>query len=265
MTALADLQADFARYLLRDADGSAAQPLVRVAPGIDAAARMNVYRHAYRERLHETLCNDYPVLRRLMGDAAFAGLAYACIDAHRSASPNIRWYGGVLPDIAAGRQPWQAAPALAAMARFEWAIGLAFDAADAPALAVDALAQVPAADWAGLGFILQPALRQLVLSHAVADWWLAVRDLDDAAVLPPPPGPLPAAERNWAIWRGEHGVRFRLLDPDEAAALQAVQDGGSFGALCDLLVAHAGAEGAAPRAAGLLRVWVDAGWISGLR
>lgn len=262
MTALADLQAGFSGYLLRQTDAGLVRPLVRVPDAADAQRRMHVYRNAYRERLHETLRSDYPVLLRLMGREAFAALTYACIDAHRSASPNIRWYGANLPVVAAGTAPWCEAPGIADMARFEWRIGLAFDAADMAAIDAGALADVPAEAWAELGFVLHPSLHLLWLGHAVPDWWLAVQDRDEAAADPPAPV---ADDGHWVIWRSEAGVRFRRLDADEAEALQAVQAGEGFGALCALLADHVGEADAAGRAAGLLRVWLDSEWITGLR
>lgn len=261
MSALVSLQAGFSGYLLQNSGEATVRPLVRVPAAVDAGRRLHVYRNAYRERLHETLRNDYPVLLRLMGPAAFADLAYACIDSHRSLLPSIRWYGASLPAVAAGDPPWRDAPMLGDMARFEWRLGLAFDAADEAALGAADLASVPPEAWGGLGFVLYPALHLLSLSHAVPDWWLAVQDMDDAATLPP----LPLRDdAHWAIWRSATGVRFRRLDADEAEALQAARDGESFGSLCALLAGHVGEEQAAMRAAGLLRVWLDAGWIAGL-
>lgn len=260
MSALGHLQAGFSGFLLRRTDGADIRPLVRVQPDIDAERRMQVYRHAYRERLHEVLRNDYPVLLRLMGAQAFAGLAYACIDGHHSLLPNIRWYGASLPAVAASEPPWRDTQVLADMARFEWRLGLAFDAADDPAITVADLAAVAPEAWGDLGFALHPALHWLELQHAVPDWWLMVQDMDEAALPPPLPD-----RGTWAIWRGESGVRFRRLDPDEAETLQAVQDGESFGALCALLAQHVGDAEAAGRAAGLLRVWLESGWITGLR
>jgi hypothetical protein len=261
MTALAALQAGFADYLLQETGEAPLRPLVRVPDSVDAGRRLHVYRNAYRERLHETLRSDYPVLLRLMGGEAFATLAYACIDAHRSASPNIRWYGANLPAVAAGAAPWCDMPGLADMARFEWWLGLAFDAADIAAIDAGALADVPAEAWAGLGFLLHPSLHLLWLGHAVPDWWLAVQDRDAAGADPPAPV---ADDGHWAIWRSAVGVRFRRLDADEADALQAVHAGDGFGALCTLLAEHVGEADAAGRAAGLLRVWLDSGWIVGL-
>lgn len=265
MTALSALQAGFSGYLLQDTGDEPVRPLVRVPATVDAGRRMQVYRHAYRERLHETLRVDYPVLLQLMGREGFAALAYTCIDSHRSLLPNIRWYGAHLPVVAAGRSPWQHDGAVADMAQFEWHIGLAFDAADIAAITAADLAQVPPEAWGELGFALHPGLHLLRLDFAVPDWWLAVQDLDEMAANPPAPARLAAGDAHWAIWRSDSGVRFRRLDADEAEALRAVQTGEGFGALCELLAGHVGEAEAAGRAAGLLRVWLEAGWITGLR
>lgn len=261
MTALDSLQQDMSRYLLRETDAAAVKPMVKVPPKVDPVERLDVYGNAYRERLRETLARDYPVLLRLLGPEAFAELAWAYIAAHRSQSPNIRWFGAQLPTFVAA-SPSQRHPAARDMAAFEWAIGLAFDAADAAPLAVADLAAVAPEDWAALRFHLHPSLQTVVLRHAVPDWWLAVQDLDAETALPE----LPSAEdeRSWAIWRGADGVRFRLLETDEADLLGAVGDKADFGSLCGLLAMGHGDMQAAPRAAGLLRNWVEAGWIVGL-
>src|SRR3546814_10143690 len=89
MTPLATLQAGFSGYLLQDTGDAPVRPLVRVPAAVDAGRRMHVYRHAYRERLHETLRSDYPVLLRLIGREAFAALAYKIGRAHaRTPVPN---------------------------------------------------------------------------------------------------------------------------------------------------------------------------------
>ncbi|WP_300302281.1 DNA-binding domain-containing protein [Ferrovibrio sp.] len=262
MSGLAPLQAGFSAYLLDETDATPLLPAVRVPDGINAAARLDVYRNAYVERLHDVLRTDYPVLGRLMGEERFAALAYAYIAASRSASPTIRWFGGGLPAFLAAQPRWRDDGAACAMAAFEWSIGLAFDAADAPAICAADLSAVSVDAWPALRFRLHPALRMIALPHAVPDWWLAVRDLDEAAVLPPVP-PLEDAARHWAIWRGQSGVRFRMVDPDEAAMLRAAGQGEDFAGLCAVVAEHGNIEAAPARAAGLLRLWIDSGWIAG--
>lgn len=254
------LQQDMARYLLSETDAAILQKAVKVPSHADPVGRLEVYANAYRERLRETLGKDYPVLLRLLGPAVFADLAYAYIDATQSRSPNIRWYGAALAPFVARQQGLD--PAAHDMALFEWALGLAFDAADAAPLAVADLAAVPPQDWAGLRFILHAGLQVVGLKHAVTDWWLAVQDLDPDAA--PPASPAATGGQAWAVWRGSDGVRFRLLETDEADLLGAAGDHADFGSLCGLLAMGHGEMQAAPRAAGLLRNWVESGWITGL-
>lgn len=260
MSGLALLQRDVSRYLLREADGGGLLPVVKVPHGIAARDRLEVYGNAYRERLREVLGKDYPCLRRLLGEARFAALAYDYIAEHRSHSPTIRWFGAKLATFMAEAAQWLDEGAARDMAVFEWSLGLAFDAADAAALGVAEIAAVAAQDWAGLRFALHPSLHVVALDHAVADWWLAAQDKRDPAL--PPPDPLPAQARHWAVWRAADGVRFRRLDSDEAEAIAAVRDGADFATLCGTLVASAGEDQAALRMAGLLRLWVEAGWIA---
>jgi len=70
----------------------------------------------------------------------------------------------------------------------------------------------------------------------------------------------------WAAWRDPHSlmVTYRALETDEALALQAARDGQTFDAICELIADCTEADEAAVRAAGLLRVWVESGWLIGL-
>lgn len=263
MSGLATLQTEFSACLLEQAAPAQVLPALRVPAGIDPATRLEVYRNAYVERLHEVLRNDYPVLLRLIGPERFAALAYAYIAVHRSVSPSIRWFGAGLPRFISAQPSWRDQSAAIAMAEFEWAIGLAFDAADADTVHVNDLSAVSATAWPALRFGLHPALHPVSLSHAVPDWWLAAQNLDAEAPLPAAPAALDAAARHWAVWRSETGVRFRRLDPDEAAMLHAAGQGEVFAGLCGVVAGQVGVGAAAQRAAGLLRLWIESGWITG--
>ncbi|MFN4276439.1 MAG: DUF2063 domain-containing protein [Ferrovibrio sp.] len=263
MNGLASLQAEFSACLLEQAAPAQVLRALRVPAGIDAATRLEVYRNAYVERLHEVLRNDYPVLLRLIGPERFAALAYAYIAVHRSVSPNIRWFGAALPGFIATQPSWHEQAAAIAMAEFEWTIGLAFDAADADTVHVNDLSTVSATAWPALRFGLHPALHLVSLTHAVPDWWLAAQDCDAQTPLPASPPALDAAARHWVVWRSETGVRFRMLDPDEAAMLHAASEGEVFAGLCAVVAGQVGVEASAQRAAGLLRLWIDSGWITG--
>ena len=65
------------------------------------------------------------------------------------------------------------------------------------------------------------------------------------------------------VWRRDYNTYFRTLDRDDAWLWRALAGGISFGEACSEFAAAMGTDdaGAAQRAAGLLRGWVDEGWI----
>jgi len=252
MNALRTLQRQFAARLL---DGDAAlTAAVRTTPGADAALRLEVYAHAYRQRLHEVLAEEFPALAAMAGADRFADWTAHYARERPSQDPNLRWYGAAFADWLREAAPAQ--PGAAAMAAFEWTLSIAFDAQDLPALDAGRLATLPAAHWPALRLRLH---RQLALLPV--DWNLeALRLAVDAGHAPPP---LNDAPGTLAIWRRQRRVRYRRLNAEEAAALDLLRCGLPFGALCEALAERYGTD-AVPRAAQGLRDWIEAGWIADL-
>lgn len=223
---------------------------------------LRVYEQAYGARLLEVLGEDFPALHTLLGDAAFAEAATAYIGAHPSQWRSIRWLGREMPGFLSTTAPWSDIPMLADMARFEWGLGLAFDAPDADALSIDALGQVPPEAWPVLTFEFHPALNLFEVSHDVAPFQAAVAAETD---LDGPPEPLEAPQ-TWAAWREAETlmVHYRALAPDEAAGLAALMEGADFASFCEVLADEGAGDEAALRAAALLRHWIETGWVCGL-
>jgi len=146
--------------------------LLRSAHG-GAPARLSIYRHAYRVRLVAALADNHTVLQRTLGDQAFDALGSAYVDACPSTQASIRWYGHRLAEFMAAREDLVPHPALVDIARMDWALRDAFDAADAAPLDLAALAQWPAECWAGLCFAPHPSLRLLDLGWDIEAAWLA--------------------------------------------------------------------------------------------
>ena len=224
---------------------------------------LKVYDHAYVARLLDVMGEDFPAVHTLLGDDEFADAAAAYVRGHPSQARSVRWLGTDFAAWLGETAPWSNLPVLADMAAFEWGLGLAFDAPDARTLGVDALAGVPPEAWPVLGFDFHPALNTAALAHDVAPFQQAVANDRDPEAAPeaPPDGP-----QTWAFWRdGETcQVRYRVLNADEAAGLALLRAGGDFQALCETLADAGGGDAAALRAAGYLRGWVEAGWITGL-
>jgi len=256
VNALVTLQAEFSAWMRGSADTLRARVLDTEKADRDTLLR--VYRDAYALRLIEALTTDYPGLLAMAGPAEFDMMARAYIAAHPSRHPSVRWFGRDLADFLAVTPPFAGTPDAADMARFEWALGEAFDAADTEPLTFEQLAGAPPEAWATLRLSFVPALRRLSLSYQAPQAWQR-RDTV-------PPGELDVSAEDgavdWLIWRpaADGDAQFRSMAPDEAAALDAALGGAPFPEICAVLSAYAdSAEAAAERAAGLLRAWLDAG------
>ncbi len=223
------------------------------------STRLGIYRNAYRLRLIEVLGTDYEVLHAYLGDDLFDALAGDYIAAHPSTFRNVRWFGGKLAEFLRSTPRYAEHPELAELAQFEWSLGQAFDSPDEDAVRFEEVAAVTPEAWAELRFKPHPALRLLELRTNAVTIWKAI-DNDDSSFKPETlPEPV-----TWAVWRKQHSPFFRSLEADEAWALEAMISQASFGEICAGLCERVAEEEAAARAAGMLRGWVEAGWIAEL-
>ncbi len=220
---------------------------------------LHIYRHAYRSRLTAALRENYPVLHRVLGDEEFDRIAVAFITACPSRQPSIRWFGAELAAFL-GREPEQIPhPALIDLVRMEWALGTAFDGAEATVLQVSTLTQVPAEDWPALRFRPHPTLALLRLDWAVEALWSAVSADPEADTDPPE-----ALPHYLLVWRRDQRTQWRSVTDEEAELLAACCAGKPFAELCAAAAERHGDQAAAS-VAGFLRVWVESAMLSGLR
>lgn len=205
----------------------------------DGSPGLAVYRHAYRARLEAALATHYPVLASVLGRDKFRSLAGAYATQFPSRHWSIRWHGEHL-DALLPPGP------LAELARMEWALGAAFDAADEESVEQDALMRVPPDRWGSLAFALHPSVRVLFLDWTVERLWTSARER--------PEGPFeePEPQRHGLIaWRAELDAKWRSATEGEAQALLMLDERGSL----DAMGAHLGRDDA--RAVG---AWL-AGWL----
>lgn len=250
------------RAVLVGDERAAAEALVRGDRDHDVAERLTVYGHAYFARLHEALGQDYPALAAELGAGAFHELVKLYLRAHPSRFASLRDVGG---EVAAWLERGALADAFrrrcahaADLARFEWALVEAFDAADAPVLARDAMVRVAPEHWAGMRLALTPSLRLLSVAFPVHE------RLPGDDTRPRPPAPLAARRTDYRIWRHDEIVRWKEIPSFELAALRDAAAGAPFGALCERLAETGGAEGTAAMAAALLERWLAAGLVAGV-
>lgn len=263
LSELAALQARFQAHVLQ-ADARDSVALLGVQEpgpgqgGMGAAQRLGIYHHAYRARLNETLRDSFGHTLRYLGDDWFDALAMAYIETHPSRQANLRWYGEGWPawlaDALKTELPWGWHPEVAELAGLDWALRLAFDAADAPGLTLGQLAALGPDTWTAMPLKPHPSWALLALRHNTLSLWHAL-DRDEAV---PPTEPL-REPMTVMVWRLGERPHFRSVDEVEAAALAQLGQGASFTALCEDLVNRFPGQDTVTQAAGLLRRWVQEG------
>ncbi len=194
---LADLQRAFQDYVLQRGDGFTGS--VRDTSKADRTTLLDVYRDGYALRLIEVLTTDYPGVLAMAGSADFDHMARAYIAAHPSRHPNARWVGRHLADFLAATAPYDKSPAAAEMARFEWALGEAFDSSNQKPVVADAVMSMPPEAWETISFAPLPSLRRLDFAFDVPPSWQRREEVE--------PGDLEvtalAEPVAWVIWRPE--------------------------------------------------------------
>jgi hypothetical protein len=254
---LHSLQRDFQSHIFRsDKNISSA---VTVAPGVDARARLSIYSTAYRARLLESLQTDYPALRVFVSEETFDSICRDYAEAHPSTSPNIRWFGSHLTQFLKRTHPPEQGY-LHEIAALEWAMTLAFDAADGTVMDISEMSRVPAETWPQMSFVAHPSLQRLELSWNVASIWKAVDAKKETPTATKGKSPMP-----WIVWRKELKIYFRSLAVEEAWAIDALIAGRNFSEICSGLCEWVDESQVAVRAAAMLKGWVSESMISAIR
>lgn len=249
MSHLAKLQADFQSYLLGNNDDDALTKHIVNDEIVGASKRLGIYYDAYRLRIIETLQTHYPKLHALLGDDLFENVARLYIDAFPSTHRNMRWVGNQMSLHV--RNTLAQHPIAAEMASFEWALGLAFDAANQPTLTLNDLANIPFESWGEITFAFHPSVQLLNIQWNVVSIWQAL----DAETTPPAPI---QTNTPCLIWRADLNSHYRSIDKDEYQAIQQVMNGTSFGGLCEQLQLGHNEEEATQQAANYLAAWINA-------
>ncbi len=233
-----------------------------VVPGtarLDTETRLGIYEQAFIARLVEALADTYPALKNAVGEGEFAQLTRDFAAHSPPVHFSIRYFGSHWSAFIPTALPGVKGKVLSDLARWEWALSEAFDAADSVALTKADLGRIEPARWAGLRFRLSPSLRRLCLHSNAVQWWRAASQ--KAAR---PTRWRSAKPVEWALWRAQLTTYFRSLPIDEAWALDAIAGGKSFGSMCEGLVQLVDAADAPTRAATLLQQWVRDEWLVGI-
>lgn len=153
------------------AEGEAGLAALVAGPGPAPAGRLRIHRNNVAAARVAALGAIFPAIRALVGEDFFRALALAFAAADPPRSPVLHDWGHGFAAFLAGFAPARPLPWLADVARLERAWLDAFHAADAPALPVTALGEVPDAALPGAVLLPHPACRLVASPHPVLSIW----------------------------------------------------------------------------------------------
>ncbi len=200
--------------------------------------RLEIYNKQYWFRLLDSLYEDFPGLRALLGDERFHQLSIAYIEKHPSTSFTLRDLGQHMEKFLAKNPKWVKPHQKFArdLVRLEWAHIVAFDGDELPPLEIDEL--LDGANPATLRLHLQPYLTLLACDYPVDDFVISVRRREEPrgetsnAVAERMPrartkkAKLPKPQTSYiAVHRQDQGVWYKRLSPEAYQICHALQKG----------------------------------------
>ena len=250
-SSLAALQRSMQGYLLNEHNDT--DDLSVETANFSKQQRLGIYHDAYRLRLMETLCNDYPALQLIIEEAEFSQLMLEYIAMHPSHHPSLRWFGAKLPQFLGEHPKWKDQLAIIELAVFEWAQIMAFDAANTEPATLADLQALPPTEWLTLQLTFQPALHIIhCTSNAPTLWNALIKDAKHIDI------ELKERPQAWLIWRDNLNVVYRPLDAIEAWCIQAFLRNENFASVCEGLCDWLPADEVPLKTVQYLQQWLHA-------
>ena len=133
--------------------------------------RMAIYRANTVAAAEKALASAYPVIRQVVGDEFFHGLAREFQRGTPSTSGDLTAFGAGFGAFLAGFEHTQSLPYLPDLARLEWAVHRAYGAADAPDWDPASLGAVDPERQATIRFQWSPGTAVVASVHPVVRIW----------------------------------------------------------------------------------------------
>lgn len=255
MNNLTDLQDKFQCYLM--SSDKQIEDLIVGTAKVPVETRLMIYGNAYRSRLLEVLESSYPILKAYLGDDDFYQLGNEYIDNFPSTFKSIRWFGDQLPDFLHNHHQFCDYPYLSELAKIEWTMTLAFDAADSKVKTIEEMNNLAPDDWENLQIPFHSSVHLLNLHWNAFEIWQNISDDKE----PPEPVCL-SLPITWVVWRHDLINHYFPASEDEAWAINGILEGYNFGMLCEGLSQWMDDENAVMQAAALLKKWINDGMVS---
>jgi len=259
-------------------DGSssarAVAKLVKPSRTLRPLERVEIYNRMYWFRLLDSLAQDFPGLRALLGEKKFWPLIERYLAACPSRSFTLRDLGSRLARFMA-HEPGLFGPhgeAARDLVRFEWAQIIAFDGPSRPCLKKTQLAgAVPTK----LRLAVQPYLTLLTCRHPVDEYVLAVKH-DGALRAEASNAVVAHAEAanevsrlsrcgalHIVVHRVDNQLYYKRLEPEAARLLRAIKAGRTLAEACARAFGRANLDAVeqAERVREWFALWMRLGWL----
>jgi hypothetical protein len=244
---------------------------VRGNDRLTPAEQVDIYRRQFWLRHDEALLDDFPGLRRIIGESAWDALLRDYLAAHPPHTPSLRDLGQEMSRFV---ESYAFEPSIAELARdmvrYELAFIDVFDGADPPALDTARIAALTPEAWQSARIVLSGLVRRLRFDHPVHLLRKAIRErnalvANGAAEVPDePPLPEPKPTR-LALFRRANVVHFEELEPAAIDLLDALGRGLSLVEACGEVAGalpQAEAEALGPKVGGWFQRWASWGFIA---
>ncbi|TBR72126.1 MAG: DUF2063 domain-containing protein [Burkholderiaceae bacterium] len=229
---LLELQRSFLGALYNNQEPGPAGRLV--GAGLDAAARLRIYRHNSEQTHLEALRTTYPAVAALVGGAFFEQAAARHRSVHPSRSGNLQAYGAHFAEFLASLEDTHRLPYLGDVARLEWLRQAAALAGEATALTPARLGAALAAVEGPVRLTFHPSLQRFASRHPVlAIWQYAMQPCAGRLTLP-------ETGDRVLLWRSADEVAMARVDAASFACIDALACGDTLDA------AHAAATAEDP-------------------
>jgi hypothetical protein len=243
------------------------EAIIKPNDRLSSLERLEIYSRSYWFRVLDSLVEDFPGVRAILGVPKFHALSRDYLVEHPSTSFTLRNLGSHFVEwLARNLDRTQPRAQLALdMAQLEWAHIQAFDAAERPVITPDMWAR--AGEDARLS--LQPYIRLVSAKFAVDDLLLEIRGAEDSnrriALWRRKRLPLVKPEQSFiVVHRADYSVCYRRVEAEPFRLLSALQQGGCLGEAFEL--AFANSELPEDRWPALVQewfgLWMKLGWFS---
>lgn len=243
------------------------------------AEQVDIYRRQFWLRHIDSLIEDYPGLRHVLGEDGFEAFCRGYLAAHPPHVPSLRDLGADLVAFAERYEGFAADRRELArdMARYENAFVDVFDGADPPPLDPDKLRALPEQAWETARVVLSPLLARITARYPVHTIRYAVKsgeapDLSVYGVGRADPGEARADGAPGpfyiGLYRRDCVIHFEVLSAEAFQLLDALARGVPLVPACAALAADREAEAAAEleaRVGAWFQQWAAWGWIIDVR